>query len=86
VSVDTQTAPEGKATLSIPDPTGDTRILWDPTNRDEVDLARAAFEQAKAKGMAAFAVNPADGSQGGQIREFDPEAKAIVMVRQLQGG
>lgn len=74
-----------KNTLHITDETGDTRLMWDPTNKDEVDTAKAAFQKAKAKGMLAYSVN-ADGSQGEVIRDFDKKAGKIIMVRQTVGG
>jgi hypothetical protein len=75
-----------KNLLSIADPTGDTRLMWDPTDRDETKIARAAFDKAKARGMLAYSVNPKDGSKGQVIHEFDPQAEKIIMTKQLQGG
>lgn len=73
--------------LSIPDETGDTRIMWDPSNKDERATAKAAFEAAQQKGMAAFMVNPDSGERTGEIiREFPKKAGKIIMVRQLVGG
>ena len=74
-------------TLHITDSTGDTRILWDPRNKDEVATAEAAFDAAKAKGMLAFRVDDTTGEKTGEvIRRFDKKAGKIVMVRQTQGG
>jgi hypothetical protein len=78
---------EGQHTLHITDATGDTRLMWDPANRDEVATARAAFNAAKGKGMLAYGVKKnGDAKTGDVIRDFDPEMGKIVMVRQLQGG
>lgn len=72
--------------LSIPDSTGDNRIMWDPRDADEVAIARKAFNEAKKKGMLAYAVN-ADGEKTGEvIREFDPTRSKIIMTKQLVGG
>lgn len=72
--------------LHITDSTGDTRIMWDPNNKDEVDTARAAFDAAKAKGMLAYAVND-DGTKSGEVlRRFEKTRGKIIMTRQLQGG
>jgi hypothetical protein len=81
----TSTAVE-KNTLSIADHTGDTRIMWDPNNKDEVATARAAFDAAKAKGMLAYSVDPGSAEKGTVITEFDKRAGKIIMSRQLQGG
>ena len=73
--------------LHITDSTGDTRLMWDPTNKEERKVAEDAFNSAKAKGMVAFMVDPNSGDRTGEvIREFPKKAGKIVMVRQLQGG
>jgi hypothetical protein len=73
--------------LHITDATGDTRIMWDPRNTDEIETARAAFNAAKEKGMAAYAVDPNTAERTGEIiRDFDPQRGKIIMIKQLQGG
>ena len=74
-------------TLHIMDATGDTRIMWDPRNTDEVSIAKAAFEKAQKKGMLAYTVDPDTGDKTGTvIREFDEKAGKIIMAPQLVGG
>lgn len=76
-----------KNVLHITDASGDTRIMWDPRNKDEVATAKAAFDAAKAKGMLAYSVNPETGDSSGEvIHEFDKKAGKVIMVRQLVGG
>ena len=41
----------------IADATGDTRLMWDPRDKDEVKAAKEAFDKAKAKGMLAYSVD-----------------------------
>ena len=77
--------PEGYGLLSIADPTGDTRLMWDPRNKDEVETAKAAFKKAQDKGMLAYLVGE-DGEQGEVIREFPKKAGKLIMTRQLVGG
>ena len=72
--------------LSIADPTGDTRIMWDPKSKDEVATAKAAFDAAKSKGMLAYAVDPQSADKGEVINEFDKKLGKIIMSRQLVGG
>jgi len=73
--------------LSITDAGGDTRIMWDPRNKDEVAAAKAAFDAAKAKGMLAYSVDADSGDSTGEvIRDFDKKAGKIIMVRQTVGG
>ena len=80
------TAQEEKHTLSIPDVSGDTRLMWDPRDADEVKIAREAFDAAKAKGMVAYAVDQSGDRSDEVIREFDPARSKIVMTKQLAGG
>jgi hypothetical protein len=82
------TTPEETRThsLHITDANGDTRFMWDPNNKDEVDTAKAAFDAAKSKGMLAYKVD-ADGKRTGEvISRFDKKLGKIIMVRQLAGG
>jgi hypothetical protein len=68
------------------DRTGDTRIMWDKGNADEVAAAKRTFDDLKKKGYAAFRAEGKQGDKGTQIREFDPDAERIIMCRALQGG
>ena len=48
---------EEKHEISIMDPTGDTKVIWDPENEDEVEYARETFDKfVNEKGFAAFNV------------------------------
>jgi hypothetical protein len=73
------------SSLTILDDTGDTRIEWNSNNREEVELARKAFDAAKEKRYLAYRTR-ADGSKGEVLREFDSAAERIVMSPQLVGG
>lgn len=72
--------------LSIPDVSGDIRLMWDPRDRDEVKAAKEAFDKAKKKGMLAYAVDDKGEKSGEVIREFDPTRSKIIMTKQLVGG
>jgi hypothetical protein len=71
--------------LNIIDRTGDTRIEWDPASKDEVKMAKKAFDEAKRKKYLTYKVG-ADGTRGELIREFDPTAERIVCTPQTVGG
>jgi hypothetical protein len=77
---------DGRHLLSIPDITGDTRLMWDPRDKDEVKVAKEAFDKAKKKGMLAYAVDEKGEKTGEVIREFDPTRTKIIMTKQLVGG
>lgn len=64
---------------------GDTKILWDADNEDEVAERPLGVSDLRKKGYAAFAV-AAKGKQGEKITEFDPEAESLIMVPAIQGG
>jgi len=73
------------STLHVLDETGDTRIEWNPSDKDEVEMARKAFKAAQDKKMLIYKTRR-DGSRGEQMREFDPNAERIVATRQTVGG
>jgi len=64
---------------------GDTKLIWDASNADEIETARRTFDDLKAKGFAAFSVKK-DGGKGEQINKFDAQAEKLIMVPQMKGG
>jgi hypothetical protein len=71
--------------LHFLDATGDTRIEWNPSDPDEVAMARKAFKEAKDKKMLVYRVGA--GNQPSELmREFDPRAERIIATRQTVGG
>ncbi len=64
---------------------GDTRLIWDAGNTDEVDSARATFERLTGKGYAAFGVKK-DGGKGEKIAKFDSELEKIILAPATRGG
>lgn len=71
--------------LTAPD--GDREVTWDKGKPDEVDDARATFDNhVKKKGNNAYAWDPSTGRQGQQIKEFDPNLEKIILTPALQGG
>lgn len=71
--------------MAILDATGDTKVIWDPHNPDEVAAAKAQFDTLKKKGFIAYTVNK-KGDKGEVIREFDPNAEKIILSPPLAGG
>lgn len=65
--------------------TGDTKLIWDTDNPDEVEAAKAMFDKLKKKGYLAYAVNK-KGDKGEVLTEFDPEAERIILAPQMKGG
>jgi tRNA U38,U39,U40 pseudouridine synthase TruA len=72
--------------MAILDRTGDTKLMWDPENKDEVEAARKTFDElVGTKKMMAFKVKKS-GKQGEQIKEFDPTAERMIITPALVGG
>lgn len=71
--------------MAILDKTGDTKVIWDVENDDEVEAAREQFDTLLDKGFNAFKVKK-DGGKGRKITRFNPDAGKIIMVPALQGG
>lgn len=65
--------------------TGDTKVMWNPRDKDEVENARKSFDRLEKRGFRAFKVNKA-GAAGERLTAFDPAAEKIIMVPQLAGG
>ncbi len=65
---------------------GDTRISWDPEDKDQLKKAKARFEElVKGKRWLAWRLDTS-GKKGEQIKEFDPHAGAIIVAAPMQGG
>lgn len=67
------------------DHTGDSKVMWNRKNPDEVAIARRTWDDLKAKRYTAYKPN-ADGSNGAVVTEFDPAIEALVFVPPLGGG
>ena len=64
---------------------GDLKLEWNSDNDTETDLAKKAFEKAKKDGMLIYKMKK-DGSQGTQIKDWDPNAERIIATPALIGG
>lgn len=71
--------------LQTLDRSGDTKVIWDRTNADEVAVAQRTFRDLTRKGYLAYKADKR-GDQGEQIREFNPDAERIILVPPSQGG
>ena len=64
---------------------GDNRQTWDRRNPESVEIARAWFNDCRARGMTIFAVN-SKGEKGPQVTEFDSNAEAYIAQPRPVGG
>lgn len=72
--------------MSVINHEGDTKLMWDRDNRDEVDNARRTFDDlVGTKKYAAFSVTK-KGDKDEKIKRFDPDAERIILVPPIAGG
>lgn len=64
---------------------GDQKVVWDPSNADQTEVAKMTFDKLKAKNYKAFSVNK-DGSQNKEIKKFNKKAGSLIMVPVIAGG
>jgi hypothetical protein len=76
---------EGTHVLQYMSDEGDSRIIWDPANRDEVDAARETFNKLTKKGYQAYEVRRG-GERGQRVREFDPNLERLILAPATVGG
>lgn len=65
---------------------GDTKVIWDKANADEVKTAKRAFDELVKKRFLAFSVKGKNGDKDQRIYEFDPDAEKVILVPPMQGG
>jgi hypothetical protein len=71
--------------LAILDNSGDSKIMWDVRNKDEIDAAESQFDSLIKKGFTAYSVKK-DGEKNQKIKFFDPDAGKIILVPPIIGG
>jgi hypothetical protein len=71
--------------IAIMDTTGDTKVIWNAGNPDEVAAAKETFKSLRKKGYLAYSVK-GDGSKGTALTEFDMSAEKLIMIPPIVGG
>lgn len=72
--------------LKMLGPAGDQKVAWDPADKSQIEKARNKFNQmVKNMKYLAFRMDES-GKKGEQIKEFDENAGAILIVAPMQGG
>ena len=71
--------------MNVLDRTGDTKIIWDASNTDEVANARRTCDDLRKKRFSIFAVKR-DGSSGSRVDSFDPALESLIAVPPVVGG
>ncbi len=65
---------------------GDTKIMWNSGNSDEVEAAKSTFDKLVAKGFIAFKAEGRNGEKGEKLTKWDPNAERLILVPKIQGG
>ena len=65
---------------------GDSKVIWDPSNDDEIEAAQAQFDVLINKGFRAFKVNKEGEKTGTPIKTFNPKVGKLIMVPAIVGG
>jgi len=72
--------------MSVLDPReGDLKVIWDPDNKEEVEMARETFNKMKKKGFAAYQVDD-DGGKTEFLTKFDPSVEKMILSPIPSGG
>ncbi len=64
---------------------GDTKHMWNPKKKDEVEEARRLFTLLTNNGYRAYKMSK-NARSGEPLEEFDPDLKRILFVPPFQGG
>jgi len=67
---------------------GDKRVVWDSRDMDQIEDAKAMFDECVAKGLVPYRVGT-DGRASAEVMdEFDPEAEEVIFmpINQVAGG
>lgn len=65
---------------------GDDRIVWDRRFKDQMDEARAKFNELVGLGYKAYLVKKDGKKSNEQLLEFLPEAEEVIMVPPTAAG
>lgn len=71
--------------MTVLDRTGDTKVEWNPDNKDEVSAAEKQFKDLTKKGYIAFRLYD-DGKKGEVLSSFDKFAEKMVLIPPVVGG
>ena len=77
---------KGKGILCVLGSSGDTRIIWNKKNSDEVENAKRTFDELVGKKkFAAFSISKL-GRRSKKVTEFDPKIQKLILIPPMSGG
>ena len=67
---------------------GDKRVVWDSRDMDQIEEAKAMFDECVAKGLVPYRVGTDGRKTSDVMDEFDPEAEEVIFlpIAQVAGG
>jgi len=75
------------ATIRLLNHQGDVALAtWDPADQLTTAQANDIFDQLVSEGNLLIRADEGTGHIGTAIREFDPQAEEIVVIRNFAGG
>jgi len=74
-----------KIEMAVMNSSGDSKLIFDPKNPKEVEMAQETFDAYRKKGFAAFRLKRWTG-KGERLDKFDPTVNRILFVPPLVGG
>jgi hypothetical protein len=69
---------EHEGVMRVLDESGDSRVVWDRRDKNQVREAFAKFKDFLVRGYRAY-VTRSDGSRGSRLDEFDPLLEEILV-------
>jgi len=66
--------------------TGDSKVIWDPENDDEVDAAKCQFDMLLKKDFRIFKVGKDHEKTGGALKKFPASAGKLIAIPKIVGG
>jgi hypothetical protein len=64
---------------------GDTKIMWDPDNKDQVDSAQRTFDDLTRKNYWAYKTDK-EGNRSERVMTFDKKAERLILMPRPVGG
>jgi hypothetical protein len=64
---------------------GDQKVVWDPDNEDQTEVAKMTFDKLKEKKYTAWLVDK-KGEAKKEIKKFNPKTGSLIMIPAVAGG
>ena len=64
---------------------GDQKVQWDPSNKEQTDVAEMTFDKLKEDNYKAYSVDK-KGKPLKEIKKFNAKAGSLIMVPAVMGG